>query len=51
MKARCPGVGECQGREVGVGGRGSTLIEAGGGGEGIWRVCRGETGKGITFEI
>jgi hypothetical protein len=29
---RCPNIGECQGWKVGVGGWGSTLIEAGGGG-------------------
>jgi hypothetical protein len=29
---RCPSVGECQGRRTGVGGWGSTLIEAGEGG-------------------
>jgi hypothetical protein len=35
VKARCPKVGECQGREVGVGGWvGGILIEAGGGGMG-----------------
>ena len=28
-EARCPSVGECQSREVGVGGWESTLIEAG----------------------
>ena len=28
VKARCPSVGECQGREVRVGGWGNTLIEA-----------------------
>jgi hypothetical protein len=27
---RCSSVGECQGRRIGVGGWGSTLIEAGG---------------------
>ena len=31
---RCPSVGECQGGMTGVGGWGSTLIEAGGGGIG-----------------
>jgi hypothetical protein len=34
---------------VGVGECGSTLIETGGG-EGIG-VCRGETGKAVTFEM
>jgi hypothetical protein len=31
VNVRCPSLGECQGREVGVGGLGNTLIEAGGG--------------------
>ena len=31
---QCPSVGECQGKKTGVGGSGSTLIEAGGGGMG-----------------
>jgi hypothetical protein len=48
VKARCPSVGECQGREEGVGGR--TPIEAGGG-----RRDRGflwwKLGKRITFEM
>jgi hypothetical protein len=30
--------------------RGVSLIEAGGEGMG-YRVCRGETGRGITFEM
>jgi hypothetical protein len=42
VKAQCPSVGECQGREAGVGGWRNTLIEAGGG-EGTFR---GETRKG-----
>jgi hypothetical protein len=41
VKAPCPSVGECQGKEAGVGGWvRNTLIEA----------SRGQ-GKGITFEI
>jgi hypothetical protein len=51
VKARCPWVGECQGREVGVGGwvtehphrnRGSR--------DGIWDF-RGEQRKEMTFEM
>ena len=34
VKAQCPTVGECQGREAGVSGWGITLIETGGGGVG-----------------
>jgi hypothetical protein len=43
--AWCPSVGECQGGQTGVGGWGSTLIEAGWGG---WdrEGCEGETWKG-----
>ena len=51
VKAQCPSVGECQGREVGVGRWvGSTLIEAGGGG---WYMgfLEGKPRKGITFEM
>jgi len=51
VKAPFTSVGEYQGDEVGVGGRGSTLIEAGGGGGD--RGCAGgggKLGKGITFE-
>jgi hypothetical protein len=33
-RVQCPSVGECQGRRMGVGELGSTLIETGGGGEG-----------------
>jgi hypothetical protein len=41
----------CAGRRGWVGGWVSTLIEAGGmGGNGIGG-CRGETRKGITFEV
>jgi hypothetical protein len=32
VKAQCPSVGECEGREVRVGGRGNILIEAKGDG-------------------
>jgi len=41
-----PSVEECQGSEVGVGGRRSIFIEAGGEG-----IAEGEAGKGITFEM
>ena len=44
VKAQCPNIGECQGREVGVGG-GSNLIEAGEG-RMEWGVFGGETRKG-----
>jgi hypothetical protein len=44
-KARCPSVGECQDREVGVGG----LFSRGGG----WDrgLSEGKPGKEITFEM
>jgi hypothetical protein len=47
---RCPSVGECQGRRMGVGGWGNTLIEVRGwvGGRGVSEV---ETWKGETFEM
>ena len=47
--SQCRGI---EGREVGVGGWRNTLIEAGRRGkrEGM-EVCRGETRKGITFEM
>ena len=50
MKAGCPSVGKCKSGEAGVGGWGSTLIEAGGEG---WdrEFSRGGAGKGITFEL
>jgi hypothetical protein len=51
LKAQCPSVGECEGEEAGVGGWGSTLIEAVGGGMGWGFVGGGESGKGITFEM
>ena len=44
MKALFPSIRKCQGGEVGVGVRGSILIEAGGGG-------LGGPGKKITFEM
>jgi hypothetical protein len=49
-KAQCPSIEESQGSEVGVGGQGSTLIEAGGGG---WDggFVEEKLGKGITFEM
>jgi hypothetical protein len=45
-KAQCPSVGECQDREVGVGG----LVTRG---MGKWDrgFSEGKTGKGITFEM
>jgi hypothetical protein len=48
-KALCPSLGECKGREEGVGGWGNTLIEAGGrcNREFLW----GKSGKGITFKM
>jgi hypothetical protein len=48
VKARCPSVGECQDREVGVGE--STLIEAG---DRRWdrEFGEGKLGKGITIEM
>jgi hypothetical protein len=50
VKARCLSIGECQGGEERVGGWGSTLIEAGGGG---WDrgFAERKPGKGITFEM
>jgi hypothetical protein len=51
---QCRGIGECQGREVGVYGwvRGNTLIEAGEGGDEIGSFWgRGRLGKGVTFEM
>jgi hypothetical protein len=45
VKAQCPGVEECQGREVGMGGWGSTLIERGGG-EWDRGFVQGKLGKG-----
>jgi hypothetical protein len=40
-----------QGRRIRVGGWGSTLIEAGGGGGGDRAFLKGRPGKGITFEM
>jgi hypothetical protein len=50
VKARCPSVGVCQSGEAGVGGWGSTLIEAGGR---VWDkgYLKGNLGKGITIEM
>jgi hypothetical protein len=47
---QCPSVGECQGRRMGVGGWGSTLIEVGGR---RWErgFLKGRPGKGKTFEM
>jgi hypothetical protein len=42
---QCPTVGECQGGKAGVGGWGSTLIEAGEG-EGDGGFPEGRSGKG-----
>ena len=53
VKALFPNVGELPGqrsRSGWVGGWVTTLIEAGGGKMGL-RVCRGEIGKGISFEM
>jgi hypothetical protein len=46
VKALCPSLGECQSREVGVGGLMSR-------GEGEWYrgLSEGKPGKGITFEM
>jgi hypothetical protein len=48
-KARCPNVGECQDREMGVGGEAPSEKQ----GEGIWDMgfSEGKPGKGITFEM
>jgi hypothetical protein len=46
VKARCPSVGECQDREVGVG----RLVSMGRR-DGIGGVSEGIFGKGITFEM
>jgi hypothetical protein len=52
MKARCPGVGEFEGGEAGVGG----CVEAHPHrsrrrGDGIGGVLEGKSGKGITCEL
>jgi hypothetical protein len=41
----CPGIGECQGQEEGVGG----LVSRGRGGD--RGFSKGKRGKGITFEM
>ena len=46
VKVLCPGIGECQGQEMGVGGLGSR-----GRGEADSEVLEGKLGKGITFEM
>jgi hypothetical protein len=48
-----PSVEECQGGKKGMGGWGSTLIEAEGGRKGGWDrgFPKGRPGKGITFEM
>jgi hypothetical protein len=46
VKTLCPNVGECQGREAGVGGWGITLIEAVGGGDGVGGFWRGNWERG-----
>ena len=43
-----PSVGECLGKNMGVGGWKSTLIEAG---EVEWEFLKGRPGKGKTFEM
>jgi hypothetical protein len=50
VEVQCPSVGECEGREAGVGGWGNTLIEAGGRRMG-WGFLEGKPGKGITFKM
>ena len=51
MKAQCPSVGECQGREVGVGGWvGEHLHRSKGKVYGL-EGFPGDLRKGITFEI
>jgi hypothetical protein len=50
VKARCSSVGECQGREAGLGEWRSTLTEAGGREIG-WGVPEGKPEKGIIFEM
>ena len=48
LKDGCPSVGECQDREVGVGG----LVSRGkGNGNGIGGFQRGNKERGITFEM
>jgi hypothetical protein len=47
---RCLNVGECQGGKTGVGGWGSTLIEARGEEMG-WGFLKKRPGKGETFEM
>ena len=42
---------QCQGGKMGVGGWGSTLIEAGGGGNRIGGFPKGRPGRGKTFEM
>jgi hypothetical protein len=52
VKARCPSVGKCKGREAEVGGRvREHLNRIRGGGDGIGDCGRGGPEKGITFEI
>ena len=46
VKAQCPSVGECQGREAGVG----ELVSRGSG-EGIGVFLERKLGKGIAFEM
>jgi hypothetical protein len=52
VKAQCPSVGECQGREVGVGGWVEEHPHRSRGRRG-WdrRFLEGKLGKGIAFEV
>jgi hypothetical protein len=52
VKARCPSIRECQGREAGVGGsEGENLHRSRGRGYGVGVSWEGKPGKWITFEM
>jgi hypothetical protein len=51
VMALCASVGECEGREVGVGGWGHTLIEAGGGRSYMGFLGGGAMGEGYNSWI